>query len=466
MMKNETKKQTFDRSAGVLMSISSLPSDYGIGTMGKAAYEFADFVRACNHKYWQVLPIGSTTYGDSPYQSYSAFAGNPYFIDLDMLAEDGLLLKSDMLAVDWGDGKVPVHISEEEAGNGNFTQNTDIGLGNECYVSYEKMYQNRFAVLRKAFESYKAVRSESKVKLAAGTPDKDSIVMSVGSDGVEYSEMMNYAYLLKRQYEGNFGSELWNYSLGGNKTVGAQAKQEIVNMVTQLKVIAQAADRNEVSLTNDEKDEAMQKAEKIMEKVSDSDKKKYYLSVQGLSKLYEENVLANKMFYVATDKANTDVSDEEARQAAIQYIEIMTKGIGSSGQKIDMDEKAKAQALKWAEQLQLRAVKTKDFLTLAKDNTDATTQELVVGKSSTKLEKAALDAALALKKGEVSSVVEGTQGYYIIYCVNDKEEDATQARKEVIIAKRQNRLFQKKYNIWLNKCDVNISEDFWDYFQL
>lgn len=169
MMKNETKKQTFDRSAGVLMSISSLPSDYGIGTMGKAAYEFADFVRACNHKYWQVLPIGSTTYGDSPYQSYSAFAGNPYFIDLDMLAEDGLLLKSDMLAVDWGDGKVPVHISEEEAGN--FTQNTDIGLGNECYVSYEKMYQNRFAVLRKAFESYKAVRSESKVKLAAGLPE-------------------------------------------------------------------------------------------------------------------------------------------------------------------------------------------------------------------------------------------------------------------------------------------------------
>ena len=171
MMKNETKKQTFDRSAGVLMSISSLPSDYGIGTMGKAAYEFADFVRACNHKYWQVLPIGSTTYGDSPYQSYSAFAGNPYFIDLDMLAEDGLLLKSDMLAVDWGDGKVPVHISEEEAGNGNFTQNTDIGLGNECYVSYEKMYQNRFAVLRKAFESYKAVRSESRVKLAAGLPE-------------------------------------------------------------------------------------------------------------------------------------------------------------------------------------------------------------------------------------------------------------------------------------------------------
>ena len=65
------------------MAISSLPSPYGIGTLGKEAYEFIDFVRDTNHKYWQVLPVGPTTYGDSPYQPYSAFAGNPYFVDLD-----------------------------------------------------------------------------------------------------------------------------------------------------------------------------------------------------------------------------------------------------------------------------------------------------------------------------------------------------------------------------------------------
>ena len=68
---------TIDRSAGILMAVSSLPSPYGIGTCGKSAYDFVDFVRACNHRYWQVLPLGPTTYGDSPYQSYSAFAGNP-----------------------------------------------------------------------------------------------------------------------------------------------------------------------------------------------------------------------------------------------------------------------------------------------------------------------------------------------------------------------------------------------------
>lgn len=79
------------------MAISSLPSPYGIGTLGKEAYEFIDFVRDTNHKYWQVLPVGPTTYGDSPYQPYSAFAGNPYFVDLDTLIEDGLFLSQRLL---------------------------------------------------------------------------------------------------------------------------------------------------------------------------------------------------------------------------------------------------------------------------------------------------------------------------------------------------------------------------------
>ena len=73
------------------MPVSSLPSPYGIGTFGRAAYEFAYFVAESGHSYWQVLPLGQTSYGDSPYQSFSAFAGNPYFIDLDMLADEGLL---------------------------------------------------------------------------------------------------------------------------------------------------------------------------------------------------------------------------------------------------------------------------------------------------------------------------------------------------------------------------------------
>ena len=114
------------RSSGILMPISSLPSAYGIGTLGKAAYEFVDFLQAAGQKWWQVLPAGPTSHGDSPYQSFSSAAGNPYFIDLELLVEDGLLEKGDLDPINWGD--------------------------DPHNVDYGKVYENRFAVLRKAME--------------------------------------------------------------------------------------------------------------------------------------------------------------------------------------------------------------------------------------------------------------------------------------------------------------------------
>lgn len=89
------------RASGVLMHLSSLPSPYGIGTMGRAAREFVDFLAAAGQRYWQILPICPTSYGDSPYQSFSTFAGNPYLIDLDLLAADGLLRREEYADIDW-----------------------------------------------------------------------------------------------------------------------------------------------------------------------------------------------------------------------------------------------------------------------------------------------------------------------------------------------------------------------------
>ena len=106
------------------MPISSLPSPYGIGTLGKAAYDFVDFLVAANQSWWQMLPVGPTSYGDSPYQSYSTYAGNPYFIDLDMLCADGLLTQAELDAVDWG--------------------------SDPAKVDYSKIYENRFQLLQKA----------------------------------------------------------------------------------------------------------------------------------------------------------------------------------------------------------------------------------------------------------------------------------------------------------------------------
>ena len=112
------------RSAGVLLPIASLPSDYGIGTMGEQARKFIKFLKKAKQTYWQILPIGPTGYGDSPYQSFSTFAGNPYFIDLDDLKKEGLLKTNEYTSINWGKRK--------------------------NRIDYEAIYQNRFKVLRKA----------------------------------------------------------------------------------------------------------------------------------------------------------------------------------------------------------------------------------------------------------------------------------------------------------------------------
>ena len=114
------------RSCGILLPVSALPSPYGIGTLGKEAYEFVDFLHEARQSWWQMLPVGPTSYGDSPYQSFSAYAGNPYFVDLETLRADGLLTKAELEAVDWG---------------------TDPEM-----VDYGKIYENRFRLLEKATE--------------------------------------------------------------------------------------------------------------------------------------------------------------------------------------------------------------------------------------------------------------------------------------------------------------------------
>ncbi len=154
-------------------------------------------------------------------------------------------------------------------------------------------------------------------KVENGNISSGTVVMMVGDDQVRYSEVMAYCYFLKCQYEESFGKELWSYKLDDNETIGDQAKQEIVNMITQLKIISGVAQEQNVSLSADEQDDALRQAESLVQNAAAADKKTYFLSVQKISGIYQENLLAEKMFYVATDDADTNVSDDEARQAIL-----------------------------------------------------------------------------------------------------------------------------------------------------
>ena len=126
------------RSSGILMHISSLPGPYGIGDFGKGAYDFVDFLDRANQKEWQILPLGITGYGDSPYQNFSAFAGNPYFIDLHEFLKEGFLEEEEI-------GLLPLGDNPEK-------------------VDYGILYKNKMELLRRA---YKRARRSIKKELDA-----------------------------------------------------------------------------------------------------------------------------------------------------------------------------------------------------------------------------------------------------------------------------------------------------------
>ena len=128
------------RSCGILLPVFALPSPYGIGTLGQAAYDFVDFLRQAGQSWWQMLPLGPTGYGDSPYQSFSSYAGNPYFIDLDLLRRDGLLTAQEIASLAWG--------------------------SDPARVDYAALYENRFVLLQKAAERGWA-RDRAEVQLFA-----------------------------------------------------------------------------------------------------------------------------------------------------------------------------------------------------------------------------------------------------------------------------------------------------------
>ena len=116
------------RKSGILMHITSLPNAYGIGTMGKCAYDFVDFLQKSGQTYWQILPLSPTGFGDSPYQAFSTFAGNHYLIDPDLLIRQGLLLQEEVDGFSWGD--------------------------HENRVDYGKLYENRTKLLRMAYDRF------------------------------------------------------------------------------------------------------------------------------------------------------------------------------------------------------------------------------------------------------------------------------------------------------------------------
>ncbi|MBR2529029.1 MAG: 4-alpha-glucanotransferase [Blautia sp.] len=180
------------RQSGILLPISSLPSKYGIGCFSKEAYAFVDALKEAGQAFWQILPLGPTSYGDSPYQSFSTFAGNPYFISLEDLIEEGVLTKEDCSRVNLGT--------------------------NPAYVDYGKLFEGRYELLKKAFANTDLSEDEEYTRFVeeeAFWLDDYALYMAIKTERFDNKSWIEWAEDIRRR---------WDYSLDYYK---GELKEEI-----------------------------------------------------------------------------------------------------------------------------------------------------------------------------------------------------------------------------------------------
>ncbi len=288
-----------------------------------------------------------------------------------------------------------------------------------------------------------------------------SALMVVGNESVSYEEAFAYIYMLKQQYEPGMGENIWDFQVEEGVTFEEYAKEKIVDELTQLKIICQEAEKLEIALDEDEIQEAKNMASDFMATVSEEDAHEYYLTEERMASVYEDHILAEKVYEIATNEVDTNIPDEEAKQITVQYLAVMTNRIDKNGNKVEMTAEEKKQAKKRAKTLYKEALDLdSSFYAFADANSDAKEVEITFGKNN--MPEDFGEAAMELKSEKMSKLITGENGYYIIYCVSDYDEDATLAKKEEIISSKQDELFRQKYAEWSKGYKLIISTALWN----
>lgn len=287
----------------------------------------------------------------------------------------------------------------------------------------------------------------------------DDVVLTVGKQDVTYRELLMYLLQIKNKYEPSLGSDVWNFDLGDGKTFEDTAKEELLSELTELKIITLQAEKLNISLEEDEKDEVNLAANAYLEKITKEDQQKYGITIDMVKKVLSDNYLAQKVFAITTNEVDTNISDEEAKQIKLQQIVIVTKGENKDGVEIMLDEEQKKSALDRANKMRESALTADDFYTYATSNSESSCIEFSLGKGDMpEIET----QAFALKVGDISPVVETSTGYVILKMISDFDEDATRLKKEEIIEQRQNEVFASKYKIWSGDYKVTQKTKVWE----
>jgi foldase protein PrsA len=371
------------------------------------------------------------------------------------------------MAEDTAAGLLSVNFGKEASKakeNGNNTVTYVYPKGDEqLCISYDK---DKKTVITASYYNTSAENQNSSV---TAEPDSDEMMLEVGGVKVYYNEARIYVKLAQNQYETDYGNGIWKADILGNgENFGKMIKQEVINQITELKVIQAEAKKQEISLTEEEKADADAYAKEQYESISKQDRQKYQITQELLQQVYYDNLLANKMYETLTLNVDNNVSDAEARQITVQDIFVQNYNLDAEGKQVALSEEDKTSAYNKVKSLLAQAKETKDFKALAEANSEAEELEYTFGKGKAPKEFGDVfeNAAFSLKTGETSDIITTDKGWHIIYCVSDFNEDATTQVKENIIEQRRSDMFSELYTKWSADDKVVVNQEAWDAIPL
>jgi len=287
----------------------------------------------------------------------------------------------------------------------------------------------------------------------------DKTVVTVDGEEIGYREAMLYLQAAKQEYQSSYGEEIWQYALAEDgTTLGEWVKNRTLEQMIYVKIVCARAKRLGIELDSEEKNRVAERTEEYMGKAEYSTLALYGIARKDVEQVYTDTALAQKIYDSVTLNVDTDISDTEAAQKHIQSLMLKNYHEDELGNRSSLTVQELIATLDRFDSLYAEAQTTKDFYSLAYANTDDKEYlDMMVGEGELPEEFA---AAYALSEGEAMQI-RTDDGYYIFYCVSGYDEDATIAKKEELIALRQEEEFKRLYEDWHGEASIELNEEIW-----
>ena len=287
----------------------------------------------------------------------------------------------------------------------------------------------------------------------------DDAVVTIDGDEVGYREAMLYLQAAKQEYESAYGGDIWQYMLNADgTTLGEWVKNQTLEQIIYVKIVCAQAKRLGIELDSEEKNRVAERTEEYMGKAEYGTLALYGIARKDVERVYADTMLAQKIYDSVTLNVDTDISNAEAAQKHLQSLMLKNYHEDELGNHSALTVQELIATLDRFDTLYKEAQETKDFYSLAYANTeDKQYLDIMVGEGDL---PAAFSAAYHLGEGEAMQI-RTDSGYYIFYCVSEYDEDATIAKKEELIALRQEEEFKKLYEDWRGEAKIEMNEVLW-----